>query len=92
MKESQDKEPQYVEVIGDAGELLKCEIYDVVDFEEKTYALLLPISENEDDDEAEVIVMEFVEEGDDGYFRNIDDEKEFEKVCAYIQTLDDEEE
>ncbi len=92
-EENQELEQQFVEIYGEDGKIVKCEIYDVIDFEEKTYALLLPIGEDEEDDDAEVIVMEYVEEGEDeAYFQNIDDEKEFQKVCAYIESLEDEEE
>ena len=92
-EENQNLEQQYVEIVGEDGTTEKCEIYDVIDFEDKTYALLLPISEDENDDEAEVIVMEYVEEGEnDGYFQNIEDEAEFQRVCAYIESLEDEEE
>ncbi len=89
---SEELEQNYVEILGEDGGILKCEIYDIIDFEEKTYALLLPIEENEDADENEVIVMEYIEENDDGYFKNIEDEAEFQKVCEYIESLDDEEE
>lgn len=92
-EENQELEQQFVEIYGEDGKIVKCEIYDVIDFEEKTYALLLPIGEDEEDDDAEVIVMEYVEEGDDeAYFQNIDDENEFQRVCAYIESLEDEEE
>ena len=85
------EEQNYVEIFGEDGQIIKCEIVDVIDFENKTYALLLPLEEQEDEDEAEVIVMEYVELGDDdGYFQNIDNEDEFNKVCQYIQSLDDE--
>ena len=87
-----EEEQNYVEIIDEDGQVTKCEISDVIDFEEKTYALLLPISESEDDEDAEVIVMEYIEEGDDGYFQNIEDEAEFNRVCQYIESLDDEEE
>lgn len=92
-EENQELEQQYVEIVGEDGTTEKCEIYDVIDFEDKTYALLLPLSEDEDGEEAEVIVMEYVEESeDDGYFQNIEDEAEFQRVCAYIESLEDEEE
>ena len=92
-EENQELEQQYVEIVGEDGTTEKCEIYDVIDFEGKTYALLLPLSEDEDGEEAEVIVMEYVEESeDDGYFQNIEDEAEFQRVCAYIASLEDEEE
>ena len=83
----------YVEITDEDGVSTKCEIYDVIDFEDKTYALLLPLSEDENGEEAEVIVMEYIEESeDDGYFQNIEDEAEFQRVCAYIESLEDEEE
>ncbi len=91
-EENQELEQQFVEIYGEDGKIVKCEIYDVVDFEEKTYALLLPVGEDEEDDDAEVIVMEYIEEGEDGYFQNIEDEAEFQRVCAYIESLEDEEE
>lgn len=91
-EEELEQEQNFVEILSEDGTVIKCEIYDVVDFEEKTYALLLPLGEDEEDEDSEVIVMEYIEENDEGYFRNIDDEAEFNKVCAYIQSLSDEEE
>ena len=91
MSEEQELEQQFVEVIWDDGTIVKCEIYDVIDFENKVYALLLPLETDENDEDAELVLMEYVEEGeDDGYFQNIEDEAEFNRVCEYIQTLDDE--
>lgn len=90
--EIQETEQQYVEIFGEDGQIIKCEIYDIVDFEDKTYAMLLPLSEDENDENSEVIVMEYVEDGDDGYFQNIEDDNEFQRVCEYIESLDDEEE
>ena len=90
--EIQETEQQYVEIYGEDGQIIKCEIYDIVDFEDKTYAMLLPLSEDENDENSEVIVMEYVEDGDDGYFQNIEDDNEFRRVCEYIESLDDEEE
>ncbi len=89
---SDENEQQYVEIYGEDGEIVKCEIYDIVDFENKTYALLLPItSDSDDEEEANVIVLEYIEEGDDCYFQNIEDENEFNRVCEYIRQLDEEE-
>ena len=87
----EELEPNYVEILDENGEITKCEIYDVVDFENKTYALLLPLDE-ESGEEAEVIVMEYIEDGDDGYFQNIEDDNEFQRVCEYIESLDEEDE
>lgn len=76
-------EQQFVEIYGEDGQIVKCEIYDVIDFEDKTYALLLPVTEDEEDDDSEVIVMEYIEEGEDGYFQNIEDEEEFKKGLRF---------
>lgn len=85
---SEEFEKNYVELADEDGGITKCEVYDVVDFEGKTYAMLLPI-EDENSDDPELIVLEYIEEGDEGFFQNIDDEEEFERVCEYIESLAD---
>ncbi|MBE7711945.1 MAG: DUF1292 domain-containing protein [Cyanobacteria bacterium SIG31] len=84
-----NEEQNFVELCDEEGNVTKCEVYDVVDFEEKTYALLLPLDEETEED-PELILLEYVEEGEDGFFQNIDDEDEFERVSAYIESLADE--
>ena len=84
-----NEEQNFVELCDEEGNVTKCEVYDVVDFEEKTYALLLPLDEESEED-PELILLEYVEEGEDGFFQNIDDEDEFERVSAYIESLADE--
>ena len=89
MSEEQNEELQYVEVLWEDGSIIKCEIYDVIDFENKTYALLIPLGE--DDEETEVIVMEYVEDDEDNaHFQTIDDEDEFNRVCNYVKSLEEE--
>jgi uncharacterized protein YrzB (UPF0473 family) len=85
-----EEEQNIVEIMDEEGIATQCEVYDVVEFEGKSYALLLPL--DEDDEEAELIVLEYIEEGDECYFQSIDDEKEFDKVCEYIQSLEFEDE
>lgn len=88
-----EEEQNLVEITDENGNSTQCEVYDVVEFEDKTYALLLPVDE-EDSEDAELIVLEYIEEGDECYFQNIEDDSEFDRVCEYIQTLeyeDDEE-
>lgn len=89
------EEQNFIEIYDEDGKLVKCEIYDVVDYENKTYALLLPLEDKEEEDNQDVIVMEYIEEGEEGYFQNIEDDEEFQRVCEYIESLeyeDDEEE
>ena len=88
MSEQEQEQNQYVEVLWEDGSVIKCEIYDVIDFENKTYALLIPYGE--EDDDTEVIVMEYVEEDENnGYFKTIEDETEFNRVCEYVQTVEE---
>ena len=83
-----EEEQNYVDLCDEEGNITKCEVYDVVDFEDKTYAMLLPVDES--DEEPELIVLEYIEEGEECYFQNIEDEAEFERVCDYIESLMDE--
>ena len=87
---SEDTEQNYVEIYNESGQIIKCEVFDIIDFEDKTYTLLLPLDEESDDSSAEVIVMEYIEDGDDCYFQNIEDENEFKRVCEYIESLEEE--
>ena len=88
-EEEKNEEQQYVEVLWEDGSIIKCEIYDVIDFENKTYALLIPLGE--DDEDTEVIVMEYVEDDEDNaHFQTIEDEDEFNRVCEYVQTISEE--
>ena len=87
MTEEQHEEQQFVEVLWEDGSIIKCEIYDVIDFENKTYVLLIPLGE--DDDDTEVVVMEYLEtDENNGYFQAIDDENEYNRVCEYVQSLE----
>ena len=88
-EEEKNEEQQYVEVLWEDGSIIKCEIYDVIEFENKTYALLIPLGE--DDEDTEVIVMEYVEDDEDSaHFQTIEDEDEFNRVCEYVQTIEEE--
>ena len=82
------EEQNFVELCDEEGNITKCEVYDIVDFEGKTYAMLLPLEE-ENEEDPELIVLEYLEEGEECYFQNIDDEEEFERVCDYIDSLAD---
>ena len=93
---SKEEESNIVSLTGDEGNEIKCEVFDIIEFENKTYALLIPQDEIEEDDEPQekLIVLEYVEEGDDCYFQNIEDNEEFDRVCEFVNTLeyDDDEE
>ena len=85
----QNEELNLVELSDENGNVTSCEIYDIVEFEDKTYALLLPVGDESEED-PELIVLEYIEEGEEGTFVSIEDEDEFNRVCDYIESLADE--
>ena len=84
-----EEELTLVELSDEEGNITECEIYDIVEFEGKTYAMLLPVVE-ETEEEPELIVLEYIEDGEEGSFVSIEDEDEFNRVCDYIESLADE--
>lgn len=86
---TEKNEDLIVETTTEDGEVIKFEVFDIIEFEEKEYAILLPLDE-EDSDESEMVLMRLATEGEDYIFETIDDDEEFERVSEYIETLDDE--
>ncbi|MBP3925087.1 DUF1292 domain-containing protein [bacterium] len=84
-------EDQIIETIDENGEKVKFELYDIVEVEEKEYALLLPIEENEEDAD-ELVIMRLEKDGEEYLFETIDSDEEFDRVASYVETLMDEEE
>lgn len=85
-----DEEKQLIETQDENGNIVSFELFDIVEFEEKEYALLLP-AEEADNEDAEVVLMQLSKDGEDYIFETIDDEEEFERVAQYIESLEDEE-
>lgn len=89
---SKVNEDNIIETIDEDGEVIKFELFDVIEFEEKEYALLLPVGVDvdEDSDESEMVLMRLVKDGEDYSFETIDDEEEFERVSDYLESIEDE--
>lgn len=85
-----DEEKKLIETLDEEGNLVKFELFDIVEYEDKEYALLLP-AESEDDYD-EVILMRLTKDGEDYIFEAIEDDEEFDKVSEYIENLDVEDE
>lgn len=81
------EEKQIIETVDENGEVVNFELFDIVEFEDKEYALLLPA--NSDDDNDEVILMRLTKDGEDYLFEAIDSDEEFDKVSDYIENLAD---
>ena len=87
---SEIEENNIIETVDENGDVITFQLFDIVEFEEKEYALLLPVEE-EEPDEVEMVLMRLVKDGDDYSFESIDDEDEFDRVSEYIESLGDDE-
>ncbi|MCI1274061.1 MAG: DUF1292 domain-containing protein [Clostridiaceae bacterium] len=83
-------ENQIIETTDEQGNVFKFELYDVIDFEDKEYALLVPIEAEEASDDEEIVIMRLTQEGDEYSFETIDNEDEFNNVKNYIEAMGDE--
>ena len=83
-------EDQIIETIDENGNVIKFELFDIVEVDEQEYALLLPVDEEEES--TEVVLLRLSKEGEEYLFETIDDDEEFEKVAAYVESMEDEDE
>ena len=82
---------QIIETVTEDGEVVQFKLFDIVEFEEKEYSLLLPL-EDEDNEDAELVLMQLTKDDDDYIFETIEDDDEFDRVSEYIESLADEDE
>ena len=82
-------EKNYIELELEDGSIEKCEVIDIFDFEKKTYALLLP-SAYEIDEDTEIVIMQYIENGEEAYFQDIESDEEYNRVCDYVEQLNNE--
>jgi len=77
---------EIIEITSNDGKVTKCELFDMVEFNGKFYALL--VEENHaDDDEPELMIMRYREVGNDVFFEEITDEEEFKEVSELVESL-----
>ena len=86
----EEEERQLIETVDEEGKIVTFELFDIVEYEDQEYALLLPAET--DNDEDEVVLMRLTKEGEDYLFEAIESDEEFDKVAEYIENLADEEE
>ncbi len=87
----ENEENHLIETVDEEGNVITFELYDIVEVDGQEYALLLPAEEQDESDEAELVIMKLSKDGEDYIFETIDDEAEFEKVANYVESLEDEE-
>ncbi len=83
------EEDQIIETLDENGNVVRFELFDIVEVDEKEYALLLPADEEDAD---EVVLMKITKDGEEYLFETIEDDEEFEKVAEYVENMDNEEE
>ena len=81
------EENKIIETIDEEGNPVRFELYNIVEFEGKDNALLLPLGE----EEQELVLMQIIIDGEEYSFETIEDDEEFERVSEYIENLEDEE-
>lgn len=82
-----EEENNLIEITDDEGNTIKCELYDIIEFDGSQYAILL---EEDASDDSEMTVMKYTEEDGESIFETIEDDDEFERVSNYIENLEDE--
>ena len=89
---TEEEKMDIIETIDEEGNPISFQLFDVIEYEGNEYAMLLPVDEDEEDesDEAEMVLMRLVHEGDEYSFETIEDEDEFNAVAEYIESFGDE--
>lgn len=85
------EEKHIIETLDENGNLIKFELFDIIQFEGSEYALLLPGDEKDKEENgSEIVLMKLIQEGTGYSFETIEDDDEFERVSDYIESLDEE--
>ena len=82
-----EKTVNVIETVDENGNSVKFELFNMINFEGKDYALLLPVDKEQSE---ELVLMEIIKDGEDYSFASIEDDDEFERVSDYIESLEDE--
>ena len=80
-----------IETVDEEGNPIYFQLFDVIEFNGQDYAMLMPVDEDDEDAEPEIVLMRLVSDGEDEYsFETIEDDAEFEAVSEYIASIEDE--
>ena len=77
------------------GQIYNFELIDIMELDGQEYGLLVYLDEKngtDKDEEEEVVVMRLNKEDESYTFETIDDDREFEKIIAYLESESEEEE
>ncbi len=83
------EEIQTITTIDEDGKEVKLKLIDLVNVDDFEYALLLPEDADPEDEEAETVLMRFIQKDGEYTFEEIEDDDEFDLVAQAI--MDDNE-
>ena len=78
-----DKEAKIISLVGENGEEVKMELFDIATVEGVDYALLT--KPEDDGEEVEVVIMRYINNGKTASFEEIEDEKELLEVTKILE-------
>ena len=77
---------ELIQITTDDGKTINCELFDMVEYGNKYYALLVD-EKQADADEPELMIYRYREVGDNVFFEPITDQEEFKEVSEYVESL-----
>ncbi len=80
----ENRELQVIKTVGEDGEEVSLKLLDIVTVNDFDYALLLPVDEELDEEECEVILMRLKKDAAEYVFETIEDDEEFNLVSQAI--------
>ena len=86
MSQEMDAAEDIVTLVDEEGKNHDFQVVDIIEVEDKEYALLLP-ADSDDPEQDEVLVLRFEEDR----FEMIEDEAEFQKVVKVLEELNEDE-
>ena len=90
MTDIEDKD-NLVETVDEDGNVITFRLFDIIEFENKEYALLLPADSDDDEEDSEIVIMKLIKEDEEYSFETIDSDEEFDRVSTYLEELSEEE-
>lgn len=78
------RELQVIKTVGEDGEEVSLKLLDIVTVNDFDYALLLPVDEDLEQDECEVVLMRLKQDAAEYVFETIEDDEEFNLVSEAI--------
>lgn len=80
----ENRELQVIKTVGEDGEEVSLKLLDIVTVNDFDYALLLPVDEDLEEEECEVILMRLKQDAAEYVFETIEDDEEFNLVSQAI--------